>query len=170
MSTTWLTKVARVAWRAARLIVVEPRDAVLSARMALWVVLVSVVARLTSLPRAHRIASVDVRSRPSAAADVPLRLARTIDRLLSLDLLVFRRNCWRRAMVLNRYLALHGLETRINFGLQRDAGGRMQGHAWLEYEGQPLLESNASAYVVTFSLPLEPAGVTADQRRQRARC
>lgn len=124
--------------------------------MAACLVVVSGLARLTSLPRAQRLISVKVR--PGLAADraVAARLARAIDRVLALDVLIFRRSCWRRAMVLHRYLALHGIESRINFGLQRKGGGDLQGHAWLEHDGQPLLEDDAASYVVTFSLPLHP--------------
>lgn len=126
--------------------------------MAFWVVLVSCLTRIMPLPRAQRLASVSVRA--TAAADFPAtlaRLARTIDGLLGLDFLVFRRSCWKRALVLHRFLALHGIESRINFGLQRKADGAVLGHAWLEHQGRPLLEDDAGLYVVTFSLPRKPA-------------
>jgi hypothetical protein len=125
--------------------------------MAVWVVLVSFLAKTMPLPRAQSIASVNVQS--AAAADpadltaTAARLARTIDSLLGLDFLVFRRSCWKRAMVLHRFLALHGIESRINFGVQTSADGIVRGHAWLEHQGRPLLEDDAGSYVVTFSLP-----------------
>lgn len=125
--------------------------------MALWVVLVSLLARLMPLPLAHRLVSTRVRTRPNGlSADVPARLARAIDRLLRLDVFVYRRSCWRRALVLHRFLALHGIDSRVNFGLKRTTG-ELQGHAWLERDGQPFLEDDAGAYVVTFSLPRTPA-------------
>ena len=144
----------RLLGRVARKIVVDPRDSALSARLALWVVLVSVLARATSLPRAQRIASAGIRPRARADRDrTAAHLARTLDALLGLDLFVFRRSCWKRAMVLHRFLALDGIESRINFGVQTLAGGRLQGHAWLERDGRPFLENAAGGYVVTFSLP-----------------
>src|SRR4030095_4625745 len=95
-------------------------------------------------------------------------LARTLDTLLGLDLFVFRRSCWKRAMVLHRFLALHGIESRINFGVQKQtAGGPLQGHAWLERDGQPFLEDGPTAYVVTFSLPRPPAGAPGSRPEQR---
>ncbi len=60
-------------------------------------------------------------------------------------------------MVLHRFLALNGVESRINFGLQKGADGTLNGHAWLEHEGRPLLEDGAGTYIVTFSLPRNPA-------------
>src|SRR5262245_37843563 len=104
-------RVVRAAGRATRLLVVDPRDAALSARMAAWLVVVSGLARLTSLPRAHRLVSTAVRSGSVAdRAASAARLARALDRVLALDVFLFRRSCWRRAMVLHRYLALHGIE------------------------------------------------------------
>lgn len=154
MNMATLGRVVIVLGLVGRKILVKPRESLLSARMALWVVLVSVLARLMSLPRAHQIASLDVRS-PSAVdhAETAAQLARILDSLLNLDLFVFRRNCWKRAMVLHRFLALNGIESRINFGLQKRADGTVQGHAWLERQGRPLLEDDAGTYIVTFSLP-----------------
>jgi hypothetical protein len=128
--------------------------------MALWVILVSALARVTSLPRAQRIASVRLRRAGGGDRDaIAAHLARTIDTLLGLDLFVFRRSCWKRAMVLHRFLALNGIDSRINFGvLKQTAGGSLEGHAWLERDGQPFLEDDPGSYVVTFSLPHPPAG------------
>ena len=87
----------------------------------------------------------------------------------AIDLFVFRRSCWKRAIVLHRFLALNGIESRINFGVRKESNGTLNGHAWLEHGGRPILEHDAGAYVVAFSLPvnvrpaaagiLPPAGV-----------
>ena len=153
MSATIAGRVVRLLGRATRLLLTDPGEIVLSARMALWIVLVSLLARALALPRAHRLTSTRVRCDVAVDPAVPARLARTIDRLLGLDLFVFRPSCWRRAMVLQRFLALRGIESRVNFGVQQKADGLVHGHAWLEHQGQPLLENDAAAYVVTFSLP-----------------
>ncbi|HXM36482.1 MAG TPA: lasso peptide biosynthesis B2 protein [Pyrinomonadaceae bacterium] len=124
--------------------------------MALWVVLISVLAELTSLSRAQRIAAFKVRSTSvENGSETPAKLGQTIDSLLGINLFVFRRSCWKRAMVLHRYLALNGIESQIKFGLRKESNGKVDGHAWLEHHGQPLLEDNAANYVVTFSLPAE---------------
>ena len=60
-------------------------------------------------------------------------------------------------MVLHRFLALNGVESRINFGVQKAVDGSVNGHAWLEHQGRALLETDADAYIVTFSLPLQGA-------------
>jgi hypothetical protein len=136
-----------------RKLLTSPRAAVLQARMAFWVVVVSLVARVASLSRAHRLASFRFRHGRGGGPS-PLELARAVDGVLALDLFVLRRSCWRRAMVLHRFLALNGIDSRINFGIRKAADGGVAGHAWLERDGQPFLEDDASGpYTVTFSLP-----------------
>jgi hypothetical protein len=153
-SIVW--RMAHAVGRAGRLLVRNPGDAALSARMALWVVLVSILARLMPLPQAHRVVAARVRGARRHSSNVAAaRLAQAIDRVLRLDLFLFKRSCWRRALVLHRFLALHGIESRINFGLKK-GGGALHGHAWLERDGQPFLEDDAAGYVVTFSLPPAP--------------
>ena len=80
-------------------------------------------------------------------------LARTIDLLLSADVLVFKPICWKRAAVLHRYLSRNGTPTKIIFGVRNETGGKFDGHAWLEADGQPILEKDPPNYVVTYSFP-----------------
>ena len=142
-----------------RRVLLSPAEAVLTARVAWWVLLVSILARLVSLVRVHRFASVRVRRTPKLSASVvPPRLAAAVDRVLAFDTFVFRPSCWKRAIVLHRFLALHGIDSRINFGVQKDLDGSLRGHAWLEHGGEPLLEHHCESYVVTFTLPQTTAG------------
>lgn len=123
-------------------------------RMALWVILVSLIARVASLRRAHAIAVCRVRAR--TAGDpllAPANLARAIDGVLSVGLVVFRPSCWKRAIVLHRYLAMAGVDCRVCFGVRKNPDGTICGHAWLESAGRRLLERDAGEYTLTFSLP-----------------
>jgi hypothetical protein len=158
MNRAAIGKVFLVLRLTTRKIIVKPREAGLRARMALWVVLISILARLTSLPRAQRVASFGIHpASPGGGSATPAELARAIDSVLAIDLFVFKKSCWKRALVLHRFLALNGIESRINFGVQRAVDGSVHGHAWLEHQGRALLETDAGAYVVTFSLPLQGA-------------
>ena len=157
-NTPAIRKVFLVLGLTARKIFLAPREAALRARMAFWVVLVSVLARLTSLPRAQRVASFGVRSRSARRASVtPAQLGAAIDSVLGIDLFVFRRSCWKRAMVLQRFLALNGIQSRVHFGLRKGSEGKIEGHAWLEHQGRTLLERETGTYVMTFALPAEGA-------------
>jgi hypothetical protein len=62
-------------------------------------------------------------------------------------------SCWKRAAVLRRYLQLNGIDTDVVFGVRRQNGGQLAGHAWLEREGVPFLEGEPPQYTVTFRHP-----------------
>ena len=159
--TRRLAKCAALPASAARLALAEPSSALLAARMAAWVVALSLFVRLMPLPRALRLVSPkrpgrDARPPSRDRGDeerVKLRLARVLDSVLAADLWVFTPTCWKRATVLHRYLALSGIETRIRFGLRRDGDAAPAGHAWLEADGVPLLEGTPPDYKVTYSYP-----------------
>ena len=87
------------------------------------------------------------------AEKIQAELARLLDLLLAADFWVFTPTCWKRAPVLHRFLALRGIPTRVVFGVRREDRNALDGHAWLEAEGKPLLESTSPNYTVTFSHP-----------------
>ena len=145
-----ITKTIRFLSRGARKLVTRPDEAWLLLRMAWWVVVLSATARCYSLPRALRIVAGNPRrSRTAINRD---DLARVIDQLLSADFLMFKPICWKRAAVLHRYLSRNGTQTRIIFGVRNDSG-EVDGHAWLEADGQPILETTPPDYLVTYSFP-----------------
>lgn len=121
-------------------------------RMAWWVTVLSIVARCYSLPRALQIVAGNQKNKTSDVATQE-DLARAIDLLLSADVFVFKPICWKRAAVLHRYLMRNGTSTRIIFGVRNEAGGKVDGHAWLEANGRPILEKTPPEYVVTYSFP-----------------
>jgi len=131
-----------------------PAQALLLARMAGWVLLFSIAVRLFPLPRALRMVSTKTRL-PSQTpeAEIQSRLAESIDLLLKANLFVLKPICWKRAALLHRYLALQGISTLIMFGMRREPSGNLNGHAWLEARGRPILETTAPNYAVTYSFP-----------------
>ncbi|HET8774915.1 MAG TPA: lasso peptide biosynthesis B2 protein [Thermoanaerobaculia bacterium] len=141
---------ARIA-AAVRLGVRDPRSLLLSVRMSAWIVLISIVARLVPLPTMFRLAETRRRWPPSALLPAE-ELARRIDRVFHAGL-VKDGSCWKRSAVLRRYLQLNGIETDVVFGVRRQDGGQLAGHAWLEREGVPFLENEPPQYTVTFRYP-----------------
>jgi hypothetical protein len=151
--TSTTSKVGRLLLNAGRKLVLQPGEALLICRMAWWVGILSLTARCCPLPRALRIVSTTRSRRSEAAPHIQTRLARAIDLLLSADVLFFRPICWKRAAILHRYLSQNGITTHILFGVRNDAEGKVSGHAWLEANGKPLLESTIPNYIVTYSFP-----------------
>ena len=147
-----MRKFGRVIVGLGRKVVRKPGEAWLLLRMAWWVAVVSVMARCYSLPRALQFVAGD-QTKTSMHGKTQDELARAIDLLLSADVLMFKPICWKRAAVLHRYLSRNGIPTRIIFGVRNEPGGKVDGHAWLEANGQPILESTPPKYVVTYSFP-----------------
>jgi hypothetical protein len=147
-------KLRRIIFSTARKFFSSPGEALLLLRMAWWVAVVSAAARFYSLPRALQIVAGNRdETGPSHAAATQDELARAIDLLLSADVLIFKPICWKRAAVLHRYLLRNGVNTRIMFGVRNETGGKVDGHAWLEANGKPILENAPPEYVVTYSFP-----------------
>jgi len=145
-----MTKLSRLIFRGSRKLASSPREALLLCRMAWWVVVLSAMARCYSLPRALQIVAGKKHNEDALPVDQH-ELARAIDLLLSADVLMFKPSCWKRAAVLHRYLLRAGLDTRIIFGVRNENGGKVAGHAWLEVNGHPILETTPPEYVVTYS-------------------
>ena len=131
----------------------NPSRAWLMARMATCVVILSGLVKFCSLPRALHTASPGTRRKQNADEVDRSELSTAIDAVLRANVFVFKPNCWKRATVLHRYLALRGVSTKIVFGLRKEADGELKGHAWLEADGEPILESAAPAYKTTYTLP-----------------
>lgn len=142
---------AGVARRTLTLVHRNPRRALLILRMANWLLLFTLLMRFLSMPRALQFVSASLRDGPGKIDEK--ELASALDSLLSADVFVFRPSCWKRAAILHRYLALEGIESRINFGIRKDGDGEMSGHAWLERSGRAILETTPPDYTVTYSFP-----------------
>jgi hypothetical protein len=143
--------------RAAKLVLGEPGSALLALRMAFWVAALSALIKFLPLPRALSVVTTRVRrgrpQNPSDVSDVEDRLARLLDSILAADLLFFTPTCWKRAPVLQRYLAREGIEASVVFGVRRPGEDELSGHAWLEAEGKTILEKTEPDYIVTYRFP-----------------
>ena len=153
-----VSKTFRLVLGAGHKFVSQPGEAWLLCRMAWWVLVVSAGTRMFPLPRALRIVAGPERpGKRSSDLNLQERLARSIDLLLAADVLVFKPICWKRAAVLHRYLAQNGIATRIIFGVRNQANGEVDGHAWLELDGEPILEKSPPQYIVTYRFPSDQA-------------
>jgi len=149
-----IAKTGRILSGFTRNLVSRPGETWLLLRMAWWVAVLCVTARLYSLPRALQIvAGNNNTNQPAQAATNEKELARAIDLILSVDFLIFTPICWKRAAVLHRYLSHSGIRTRIIFGVRNETDGKVAGHAWLEHDGKPILVKVPPEYVITYSFP-----------------
>ncbi len=137
-----------------RFVTHQPIEAFLLLRMASWIAWLSFFIKFSTLPRILSFITISPREKkPEDALFIQKRLAQLVDALLGLNILCFTPTCWKRAPVLHRYLAIYGIETRLVFGVRIEEGLPLAGHAWLEADGQPLLESAPPRYTRTYSFP-----------------
>ena len=147
-------RLVRLVLRGGLKLVRDPSESTLILRMAAWVSILSLLVKFQPLPRALQMVSLSApRDSRDPSIETERRLARAIDLLLGADLLIFKPICWKRAAILHRYLALHGIATRIVFGMRKGADGAVDGHAWLEIAGKPILETKVPNYKVTYAFP-----------------
>ena len=128
--------------------------------MADAVIATEVVTLRASLPVALRTLALDAclrnlsRATPLRVCDeaeVLTKVGRWTDRLLR-QTRVTRAACLIRSLVRYRMLNERGVPARFVMGV-RDRDGQMQGHAWVELRGQPVMEREDTSYYVTFSYP-----------------
>src|SRR4026209_898736 len=140
--------------RGLRKVVLKPGESFLILRMALSVSLLSLLVKLRPPPRALELVAAKSKGRSTQReAERMNELARAMDSLLRAELFVFKPICGKRAAVLHRYLTLSGIDSRIVFGVRRGPKGEVDGHAWLEADGAPILEATTPNYKVTYSFP-----------------
>ena len=149
---------------ALRLFFSRPRRAWLLSRIAIWTLILSYVARFRPLPSALRTLSGPTdreRSEPTSEG----QLATAVDAVLGMNRFVFRPVCWKRAILLRKFLAERGHASAIVFGV-RNENGKLEGHAWLESNGSPIYEAETPDYTATYRFPSEePCRVDLRQMR-----
>ena len=80
------------------------------------------------------------RNAENASAETGKIIKRTQDMVeLAARYHIYPMTCLRRSLVLQRMLAVQGIQTDLRFGAQYDHGA-LTAHAWLEYGGQPVGE------------------------------
>jgi Transglutaminase-like superfamily len=141
-----LSRGTRLLWR-------RPATALMLLRMAAWVGVISLGAKMFSLHRAISLLDVQPRTPAKPTPGKSETVVRLLDSLLATNFLFFTPTCWKRAPVLRRFLALEGITTHIVFGVRRKGDDELSGHAWLETDGKPVYEQTLPEYKIAFRYP-----------------
>jgi Transglutaminase-like superfamily len=139
--------------RGTRLLWRDPATALMLLRMTIWVGVISLGAKTLSLRHAVSLLDVQPRTPDVSRASRSETVVRLLDSLLATNLLFLTPTCWKRAPVLRRFLALEGITTYIVFGVKRKGDDQLNGHAWLEADGNPVYEQTRPEYKITFRYP-----------------
>jgi hypothetical protein len=92
------------------------------------------------------------------------KIVKYTDFILGRGIGAWKRTCLTRSLVLYHFLWGSGVPVEISFGVRLPKSsdlhairGRLEGHAWLRYDGSPFLESDpdmALTYAETYRFPL----------------
>ncbi len=93
------------------------------------------------------------------------KIVKFTDFILGLNFWIYKSICLKRSLVLYHFLRKLGINVHICFGVKynselsdREAKKKLEGHAWLLYNGDILLEKNiemTKTYKVTYCFPEE---------------
>lgn len=131
-----------------------PADVLLAGRVGLWLLLSPLLLRYGDLQRV--LACLDLRRASESSEDLQSRSRRIIryaDALMRWRLFGRKIVCWKRALVLFRLLPRGRQHVRILFGVELDGLGELQGHAWVELDGEALDGTDPGRYRVTVAQP-----------------
>jgi len=128
--------VRRRALRFLRLAVASPASAWLLIRMLAWRFSFMVLKRVLPLKTVVRLAEPR-RRRATVDSAEQERVEFLASRLVRTD------DCLERSLVAYRFLSRAGARPQLFLGFARDSA-RREGHAWVEVESRPLLESRAT--------------------------
>ncbi len=91
------------------------------------------------------------------------KILKYTDYILSRNLWIYKSTCLKRSFVLYHFLRKLGINVHICFGIRyndelpdREAEKKLEGHAWLIYNGDIFLEKNADetkTYKMTYCFP-----------------
>jgi hypothetical protein len=132
--------VSRIGAAARRIAGLVARDPFLMMELACWRLLLPAVKRLVSVKTLARVMWRDPRG------DVPRdRLVATIEIVSSSGRLFLSVNCLERSLVWYRVLSRAGAMPHLVMGARREE--RVDGHVWIELNGEPFGERDAERYV-----------------------
>jgi hypothetical protein len=121
-------------WRRIR----RPADALLAAQVVLWLGIAVVLVRTLPPKAALRAMAGRRRAREVRWPHVE-RTRAMVDAWIGVWPFRGHGACLSRSLVLCRLLRAQGLEVGLELGVRR-VGGRLAGHSWVTWRGQPLFE------------------------------
>jgi len=124
-------------------------------RVAGWILILPVMLRRYDLGEMIR----RITPRGATARYDTHKLTVFVNWWLNRNVAMFEPTCFRRSLVLYRFMCESGEPVRIHYGIKNKSEGGNEGHSWLSIDGKPfgLDGESAGDYRETFSFP--PEGV-----------
>jgi len=123
--------------------------------------------KLLSLPRLMKVLTPgDLKVYKNLDSEMAKeKVVKFTDYILSRNFWIYKTKCLKRSLVLYHFLRKSGISVHICFGVRyneelpdREAKKKLEGHAWLLYNGYIFLEKNiemTKTYRVTYCFPEE---------------
>ncbi|MDL2121579.1 MAG: lasso peptide biosynthesis B2 protein [Deltaproteobacteria bacterium] len=133
-------------------------------RIFLLIILLPAMLRLFSLPMLMKMLTPrDLRVCNDQDSESRDKIVKFADYLLNRNFWIFRSTCLKRSLVLYHFLRKLGINLHVCFGVKyngklpdRKTQKKLEGHAWLFYNGNIFLERNAEVtktYKLTYFFP-----------------
>lgn len=117
-----------------KFLALPPAERATLIRALVWLPVIALQLRLRGFDAASRGAR-SINAAPDGRAPDPRATARLVATAARHGL--HRGNCLSQSLTLQRLLARDGIAAELRIGARR-AGERLEAHAWVEHEGQPL--------------------------------
>lgn len=125
-----------------------------------WVAVIGMALRLVSFRRIqHMLEPVRGVTRPDPSPQDAGVQARKIASLVAAASRhgPYRANCLPTSLALRRMLLCRGIKANLRVGVRKIAGGKLEAHAWVEHEGQPLIDKpDVHQRFAPFAQPIHP--------------
>jgi len=140
------------------------KDIWLFIRIFLLITLLPAMLRLFSLPMLMKMLTPrDLRVCKDQDSESRDKIVKFADYLLNRNFWIFRSTCLKRSLILYHFLRKLGINLHVCFGVKyngklpdRKTQKKLEGHAWLFYNGNIFLERNAEVtktYKLTYCFP-----------------
>jgi len=140
------------------------KDIWLFIRIFLLITLLPAMLRLFSLPMLMKMLTPrDLRVCKDQDSESRDKIVKFADYLLNRNFWIFRSTCLKRSLILYHFLRKLGINLHVCFGVKyngklpdRKTQKKLEGHAWLFYNGNIFLERNAEVtktYKLTYFFP-----------------
>jgi len=140
------------------------KDIWLFIRIFLLITLLPAMLRLFSLPMLMKMLTPrDLRVCKDQDSESRDKIVKFADYLLNRNFWIFRSTCLKRSLILYHFLRKLGINLHVCFGVKyngklpdRKTQKKLEGHAWLFYNGNIFLERNTEVtktYKLTYCFP-----------------
>ena len=132
-------------------LVQSPSELWVFAKIGVWILIVTLLLRLVSIPRMMALLS----PHPNSRKGLPrTKLVNFCSFWLGRETAFLQRSCLKRSLVLFRYLNMQGEAARFFIGVRKE-DGELKGHSWIMLDGKPLFPEDDLNYKLIFSYPEE---------------